>query len=105
MTRAIGRAIGGLARRAHHRVSAARVDVQHPHAKISCRSDGASHRVRDVVKLQIEKHAVPAADERADDVRPRGREELAANLDAANCAAKLVRQLDRLGRRCDVERD
>ena len=43
------------------------MDGQHPHAELRRRCHGAGHLMRDVVKLQIEKDAVPLVDETADE--------------------------------------
>ena len=54
--------------------------------------DGGRHRVRNVVELQIEEDAVAALGERPHERRPFGGEQAAADLEAADGAAKRVGQ-------------
>ncbi len=61
--------VGGLAGRAHHVQPARRVHVDHPDAEPGGRADRAGDGVRDVVKFQVEKHAIAATDELFDEPR------------------------------------
>ena len=57
------------------------------------------------MKLEIEEDAVPLGGERPDDDRPLGREQLVADLEAADAAAQRVGELQRLAPGRHVERD
>ena len=97
--------IGRFARSPHHRASAARVDVHHPHAESRRRGDGTGYGVRNVVELQIEKDAVAARDQLFDDRWAVAGEQAAADLESADRAAKPIGEAPRVIRRVDVERD
>jgi hypothetical protein len=57
------------------------------------------------VKLEIEKNSIAAIRQRSDHVRSFGREQAAANLEAADGAAKRIRESRRALPGVDVERD
>ena len=97
--------VGGVARRAHHRRAAGRVDVDHPDAEPRGRGDRAGDGVRDVVELQVEEHAIAAADQLFDERRAVAGEQPAADLEAADRAAQRVGERARLVGGVDVERD
>jgi hypothetical protein len=61
--------------------------------------------VGNVVELQVEKNAEPLVGECADERGPLEREEPAADLDSADEAAKLRRELARARAGVDVEGD
>ena len=81
------------------------MDGQHPRAELRGRRHGAGHLVRDVVKLQIEKHAVPLVDETTHERRSFDREQRAADLDSAHPPLETERQLGCVNRVVDVEGD
>ena len=91
--------------RLHHRAAAGRVHVDHPRARRHRGLHRAGDGVRDVVKLQIEEDAIALARELADHRRSRGREELLADLEAADRSAQRVGELDGPGRRFDIQGD
>ena len=97
--------VRGVHRGRQHRGAAGRVDVDHPHAEVGSRRNRARDRVGNVVEFQVEEHAVAALDERPDDVRAGGREELAADLESADVAAKAIGERERLRGARDVEGD
>ena len=76
--------VDGAFRGLQHFRAARRVHGHHPHAKLRCRCDGACNLVWDVVKLEIEKHAVPLLDETPYERGPFGREQSGADFDAAH---------------------
>jgi hypothetical protein len=57
------------------------------------------------VELQVEKHAIAAADELPDEERPRGGKQLAADLESPHRAAKTIGQPARGVCGGHVERD
>ena len=82
-----------------------RVHVHHPHAEPCGGGDGAGDGVGNVVELQIEEDAIPASDEALDDGRPVAGEQTAADLEAADGAAKPVGERVRGLGGVDVKRD
>src|SRR5690606_38707360 len=100
-----GAVFGGPARGLEHGRSTAGVHVDHPHPERGSGPDGAGYRVRDVVKLQVEKDPVAAVDQLAHDVGANGREQVGVDLEAADGAAERAGQPASLVSRVDVERD
>ena len=81
------------------------VHGHHPDAKLRGRCDGARNLVRDVVKLEIEKHAVTLLDEAPHERRSFGREQGAADLDAAHAAFESSGELGCVDGVVHIERD
>ena len=64
---------------------------------------GACHGVGNVVEFEVEKHPIAAAGELANHRRPGGGEQLLADLEAADRAAKRIGQRDRRSGRVDIQ--
>src|SRR5262249_17384380 len=69
------------------------------------RADRSGHRVRDVVKLEIQKDAIAATHELLDEPRTMTREQAAADLEAADQSPQPVREFPRIVHRVDIECD
>ena len=81
------------------------VHVDHPDAEPRRGGHRAGHGIRDVVELQIEKHAVAARHKVVDERRAVAGEEPAADLEPAGDAAKTIGQRERICSGVDVECD
>jgi hypothetical protein len=90
---------------AHHVQSTRGVDVDHPDSESSGRANRASHRVRDVVKLEVEKDAVAPADEFLNQPRTVAGEKAAANFEAADEPTQSIRERSRIVYGVDIECD
>jgi hypothetical protein len=99
------RLLRGVFRRPHHARAAGSVHVHHPHAERRRGSDGRRDRVGDVVKFQIQEDAVAPIGERADDRRPFGREQAAADLESARDVPQRRGELQRAGAALHVQRN
>jgi hypothetical protein len=96
---------GRLPRRCHHLASAGRVNVHHPHTEARRGGDRRLHRVRNVVKFQVEEDAVAPFDQRAHDRGTLQREQTLADLEPANRAPQFIGELQRAAAALHVERD
>src|SRR6516225_7712602 len=79
--------------------------VQHPDAEACRRRAGLRYGVRDVVKLQIEKHFEPALDHAPDRVWARGDEKLLPYLERASPGIQTIDELERARFLGEVQRD
>jgi hypothetical protein len=93
-----------LSRGAQHRAPAACMHVQHPHAESGSDSNSVGHRVRDVVVLQIEEHAIATRRERADEGGALGGEEMRVDLESADMSPEPIGDAHRLDGRIEIER-
>ena len=66
--------------RLHHRVAAARVDVEDVGTEVHERAEPAGHGVRDVVELEVEEDVLALAAQPADDFAADAVEELHADF-------------------------
>ncbi len=79
--------------------------VDHPDAEPRGRGDRPGDGIRDVVVLQIEKHAVAARHKVGHERRAVAGEEPVADLEPSGDASKTIGQRERVGRRIDIEGD
>src|SRR3954469_10693416 len=81
------------------------MNVEHPDAEPGCGPDGTCDGVRDVVKLQIEEHAVTARRELLDEPWSCGSEQAAADLEATDGSAQAIGHRPRVGHGVYVQGD
>ena len=79
------------------------MDVDHPRAGRHRRLHRAGHRIRNVVELQVEEHAIALGGQLPHHCRSGGGEELFPDLESADRAAQFIGELDGFGRRLDIQ--
>jgi hypothetical protein len=81
------------------------VDVHHPDTQACRGGNGTRDGVRDVMKLQVEKHAIAARGEFLDESGPGAREQAASNLDSAGHTTESFGKRSGIRRTVDVKSD
>ena len=81
------------------------MNVDHPSAEARAGGNGAGHRIRDVVKLQVEEDAVTARRKLLDNRWPLAREKTAPDLESADQPPQRVGERARFSGGIDVEGD
>jgi hypothetical protein len=100
-----GRFAAGLRRCVHHRHAACGVHIDHPRTGLHRRLDGSSHRVWNVVELQVQEDAVAGSSESAYQSGAFEREQPIAHFHAAGHAPQRRRELQGPLAGVDVQRD
>ena len=88
----------------HHRVAAARVDVEDVGAEVHQRAEPACHGVRDVVELEVEEDVLALTAQPADDFATDAVEELHADFIVRDAIPELLDEGFDILHRVEVER-
>ena len=81
------------------------MDRHHGHTKPRCFDSGVRDRVRNIVKLEIEKNVTASGNDLLHNGLPCGHEQLASDLEHSDQVMKLLHQLKRFFTRAHIQRN
>src|SRR5436189_5081337 len=89
----------------HHLAAAERMNVEHPNTESCCLDGRICDRVRNVVKVQVQKDPMSRTGQFPDQARSCRSEQLRPDLESTHRIAQLCNDLAGLARRRDIEGD